>query len=103
MVRLRPKGNICEVGHIFGYMKLALTGYRIFTVARARRPIFLGIAADASLEEAKAAWKALARTHHPDQLIAAGMPKFISAATDRLAQINHAYQTLAGQIRARTA
>ena len=46
------------------------------------------------------------RWHAPitDQLIAAGMPEeFISAATDRLAQINHAYQTLAGQIRARTA
>ena len=96
---------LSEVGHIFGYDEAGFN--RLSDIYSGESPpphLILGIAPDASLEDAKAAWKALARTHHPDQLIAAGMPEeFISAATDRLAQINHAYQTLAGQIRARTA
>ena len=96
---------LSEVAGIFGYDEAGFS--RLSDIHSGASPpphLVLGISPDASLEEAKAAWKALARTHHPDQLIAAGMPEeFISAATDRLAQINNAYQTLAGQIRSRTA
>ena len=43
-------------------------------------------------------WKQLARTHHPDTLMADGMPEeFVAAANDRLAQINAAYDVLARQ------
>ena len=96
---------LSEVASIFGYDEADFSRLSDIHSGAAPPPhLVLGIAQDASLEEAKAAWKALARTHHPDQLIAAGMPEeFISAATDRLAQINNAYQTLAGQIRSRTA
>ena len=43
-------------------------------------------------------WRALARTHHPDTLIAEGMPEeFVAVANDRLAKINTAYDVLARQ------
>ena len=43
----------------------------------------------------KARWRQLAKDHHPDQLIAKGMPaEFIDAATDRLARINRAYDLM---------
>ncbi|NBV86374.1 MAG: hypothetical protein EBS01_08970 [Verrucomicrobia bacterium] len=42
-------------------------------------------------DEVKAAWRRLARTHHPDKLIAEGMPpEFVAIANERLARINDA-------------
>jgi len=41
-------------------------------------------------------WKALVRDNHPDRLIADGMPEeFITAATERLARINAAFDSMA--------
>ena len=43
-------------------------------------------------------WKHLAREHHPDTLIADGLPEeFIAAANDRLAKINAAYDAIKRQ------
>jgi DnaJ like chaperone protein len=43
-------------------------------------------------------WKTLVRTHHPDRLVADGMPEeFVSAANDRLAGINAAYDQIVRQ------
>ena len=43
-------------------------------------------------------WRELVRTHHPDTLIANGMPEeFVAAANDKLARINAAYDTLVQQ------
>lgn len=57
----------------------------------------LGIAQDAHVDDIRTAWKHLVRTHHPDRLIADGMPdEFVSAATERLAVINDAYKALTG-------
>lgn len=104
-VTAREWAYLSEVAAIFGYDETAFKRLSdIYSGAHPPPHLLLGIAPDASLDEAKAAWKALARTHHPDQLIAAGMPEeFISAATERLAEINNAYQTLARQIQSRTA
>ena len=52
----------------------------------------LGIAADASEEQARAAWRQLVRDHHPDRLTGAGMPQeFVALANERLAAINVAW------------
>ena len=44
-----------------------------------------------------------AKDHHPDQLIAKGMPaEFIDAATDKLARINRAYELMAAQLKSQS-
>jgi DnaJ like chaperone protein len=43
-------------------------------------------------------WRDLVRANHPDKLIAEGMPEeFIKVATDKLAKINAAYDSIARQ------
>lgn len=55
----------------------------------------LGIAETATAEEAKLAYRALIRKHHPDRLIAAGMPpEFVATATEKMKRINVAYDTV---------
>jgi DnaJ like chaperone protein len=48
--------------------------------------------------EIKAAYRKLVREHHPDRLIAKGVPKeFIDVATEKLATINAAWDKIAGE------
>ncbi len=55
----------------------------------------LGVQPGASVAEIKAAWRALARAHHPDRHIAEGTPsEFIRVAEIRMATINDAYRQL---------
>ena len=50
----------------------------------------------ASDEEARTAWRAQVREHHPDKLIAEGLPQeFVDTANDQLAKINAAWDTIA--------
>ena len=59
----------------------------------------LGITADASEREIKAAWRKLVRENHPDKLISQGLPEeFVQAATDRLRLINAAYHSMLKRI-----
>ncbi len=52
----------------------------------------LGVAPDASDEEIKARHRTLVREHHPDRLIAQGMPEeMVQVANEQLARINSAY------------
>jgi DnaJ like chaperone protein len=52
----------------------------------------LGSARDAANEDIKAAYRKLVREHHPDRLMAQGMPQeFIDVANEKLAAINDAY------------
>lgn len=52
----------------------------------------LGVARDADDEAVKAAFRRLAQEHHPDRLIAQGLPQeFVDIATQRMATINSAY------------
>ena len=54
--------------------------------------VVLGIEPGASLATVKAAWRRLARQHHPD--LSGGDPAVARAATRRMAEINAAYEQL---------
>jgi DnaJ like chaperone protein len=55
----------------------------------------LGVSRDASFETIKSAYRALIREHHPDRLVAQGMPpEFVAAATEKMKRINGAYDAI---------
>jgi DnaJ like chaperone protein len=55
----------------------------------------LGLTASASNEEVKAAYRRLVKAHHPDAMIARGVPEeFIAVANSQLAAINGAYEKI---------
>jgi DnaJ like chaperone protein len=57
----------------------------------------LGIPHGATLEQARAAWRALVRETHPDRLIAQGLPEeCIRMAEKRLILVNEAWERIAG-------
>ncbi len=59
----------------------------------------LGLPPGASLEEARAAWKALVRDTHPDRLVARGLPEeAIRMAEKRLIAVNRAWERLQGEM-----
>lgn len=56
----------------------------------------LGLEPGADPEEVRRAWRRLAVEHHPDKLLARGLPSdFIRIATERMAAINAAYAAIA--------
>jgi DnaJ like chaperone protein len=55
----------------------------------------LGVSEKASAAEIKTAYYSLIREHHPDKLMAQGMPPaFITTATEKMKRINAAYDTV---------
>ncbi|MBI1273714.1 MAG: co-chaperone DjlA [Alphaproteobacteria bacterium] len=55
----------------------------------------LGVDPSADDGTVKAAWRKLIREHHPDKLIADGMPEdFIKVANEKMQRINAAYDTI---------
>lgn len=55
----------------------------------------LGLREEASIEEIKKTYRALIRTHHPDKLVAQGVPpEFIANATEKMKRINGAYDAI---------
>jgi curved DNA-binding protein CbpA len=61
-------------------------------VAKRDPHIVLGVDADASSTQIKAAWRRLARSHHPD--LTGDDPELSRVATRRMAEINEAYAAL---------
>ena len=58
----------------------------------------LGIGPNASLEEARAAWRRLVRENHPDALVARGLPEeAVKMAEKRMIDINRAWETISGK------
>ena len=88
-----------KVAAVFGYDEDEFNRFsEIYSGENPPPHLILGVSAQASLDEVRSAWRKLAAAHHPDRLIAAGMPEeFIQAATDRLARINYAYDLLSRQ------
>lgn len=64
----------------------------------------LGLARDADFATARARWRELVRTHHPDRMIARGLPpETVNLGNARLAQINRAWDEISGRLRAAAA
>ncbi len=58
----------------------------------------LGVARTATTDEIKTAWRELVRQHHPDTLMAKGLPKeYVELATRKMAAINAAYDQIRAQ------
>ena len=85
---------LAEVARIFGFDEAAFARIREAHIGpdAADPHAILGVSRDVDEAGLKAAWRALVRTHHPDTLIAEGMPgEFVAIANERLARINDAY------------
>jgi len=58
----------------------------------------LGVAPDAPLEEARAAWKAEVRATHPDRMLARGVPEeAVKLAERRLIAVNRAWEEISAR------
>jgi DnaJ like chaperone protein len=61
----------------------------------------LGLPRDADFATARARWRDLVRAHHPDKMIARGLPpETVNLGNARLAQINRAWEEVAARLRA---
>ena len=60
----------------------------------------LGLPKDADLATARARWRELVRAHHPDRMIARGLPpETVKLGNARLAQINRAWEEISARLR----
>lgn len=88
------EGFLRRVAEIFGVGPRAFDSIEARHLAgRARDPWqVLGVPRDADLATVRARWRELVRAHHPDKMIARGLPvETVRLANDRLAQINEAW------------
>ncbi|MFV0490360.1 MAG: TerB family tellurite resistance protein [Pseudorhodobacter sp.] len=89
-----------EVARIFGLGEPCFRAIRARFVEDAPRDPYdvLGLAPDASLKEARAAWKQAVRDTHPDRMIARGVPEeAVHLASRRLIAINAAWDEINGK------
>lgn len=87
------------LGHVARILGYSDAGYARLTMMygdpKANPYHVLGLAQDATDQEIRNTWIELARRHHPDRLMADGLPEeFIRAASERLAVINSAYEAI---------
>lgn len=86
-----------RVAEIFGMSDAQFRGLRTRFVPDAKPDPFqvLGLEPDASMEQARAAWRHLVRETHPDRMMARGVPEeAIKMAEKRLIAINLAWEEL---------
>ena len=95
-----------NVARIFGFadadFERILAGHHIAGTPDETDPYgVLGVSRTATDDEIKAAHRRLVREHHPDTLIAQGLPQeFVDLATQKVAAINAAYDRI-GKLRGR--
>lgn len=88
-----------DVAEIFGLEEGAFRRMRSLYVPDAEADPYavLGVAADAPMEEVRAAWRALVRESHPDRLVARGLPEeAVKLAEKRMIAINRAWEEIRG-------
>lgn len=87
-----------QVARIFGLSgaQFAALRARFVPEGAGRDPYaVLGLPPDATLEEARAAWRALVRETHPDRMMARGVPEeAIRLAERRMQDINRAWEDI---------
>ncbi len=84
-----------RVARIFGFSEAEFARIREAHVGpdTADPYTILGVPHDASDQDVKTAYHKLVREHHPDVLVAQGLPEeFVELANDKLAAINDAYE-----------
>lgn len=100
------EGFLRRVAAIFGVSEQAfdLIEARHLT-ERAEDPWqVLGVPRDADLSTVRARWRELVQLHHPDRVIARGLPpETVTLANDRLAAINAAWEEISTRMRRRPA
>jgi len=86
-----------DVARIFGFSEAEFAALRAAHLGPDRSDPYtiLGVGRDLDNAALKAAYRKLVREHHPDLLVAKGMPEeFIEVATERLARINAAWDQI---------
>jgi DnaJ like chaperone protein len=96
-----PEENVFlhRVAALFDLPEATFLRIRAEFVAGAERDPYevLGVPHGASLEQARAAWKALVRDTHPDRLVAQGLPEeCVRLGEKRLIAVNQAWERIAG-------
>jgi DnaJ like chaperone protein len=88
---------LARVADIFGFSQEDFQRMMALHATDGPKPWdILGVDPEISDDGLRRHWKGLVRDHHPDRLMADGMPEeFIAAANDRLARINAAYDSMA--------
>lgn len=88
---------LTRVGEIFGLTQRAFDRVAAGFIRRGGPDPYhiLGVLRSATDDEIKRAWRKLASENHPDRHMAHGLPKeMLALLTDRLQQINAAYDTI---------
>ena len=85
-----------KVSIIFGFLEKDFERIYSSNMGNEINPFqVLGVSEDTPIKEIKSKWKKLAINHHPDHLIAKGMPEdFIEKSTSRLQEINNAWDII---------
>lgn len=102
LVHERELGFLSRVAEIFGIDEAGFERIAARHVRERRRDPYkvLGISPKARDGEIKRHYRRLVAEHHPDRLIARGVPEeFVRIANDRLAAINEAYGRIARERR----
>ena len=82
---------------IFGLSDAQFRGLRTRFVPDAAPDPYqvLGLAPDASMQQARAAWRQMVRDSHPDRMIARGVPaEMVKLAEKRLIAVNRAFDEI---------
>ena len=93
-------GYLRQVGAIFGFAEADMQRILAEHCAACGRAdtdpyLVLGVARDADDSAIKAAYRRLVQEHHPDLLMAQGLPQeFVDHATEKMAGINAAYSRI---------
>ena len=85
-----------KVSIIFGFLENDFERIYSSNMGNHMNPFqVLGVSEDTPIKNIKNKWKILAINHHPDRLIAKGMPEdFIEKSTARLQEINNAWDII---------